>query len=206
MHAPPCRGHRKQCATRDPVAWGHTGHEVPLQHANACLPAGHAEFRWPCGLMDKALVFGTKDCRFESCQGHILSGEKCWSHLLDKRTCNFECAQRKPSLHWGLNPGPSVYKTDALPLSYRGHANPRMTTRSQCAFFLQTFFSQTLAAKTPNARKMDTLGIEPRASRMLSGCDTTTPCAPWSRGIFICHFLRFEKLLDLVLVAIVPKH
>ena len=27
--------------------------------------------------------------------------------------------------------------------------------------------------------KVDTLGIEPRASRMLSGCDTTTPCAPW---------------------------
>ena len=26
--------------------------------------------KWPCGLMDKALVFGTKDCRFESCQGH----------------------------------------------------------------------------------------------------------------------------------------
>ena len=26
---------------------------------------------------------------------------------------------------------------------------------------------------------MDTLGIEPRASRMLSGCDTTTPCAHW---------------------------
>ena len=26
-------------------------------------------------------------------------------------------------------------------------------------------------------RTMDTLGIEPRASRMLSGCDTTTPCA-----------------------------
>ena len=24
----------------------------------------------PCGLMDKALVFGTKDCRFEFCQGH----------------------------------------------------------------------------------------------------------------------------------------
>jgi hypothetical protein len=28
------------------------------------------------------------------------------------------------------------------------------------------------------AHNMDTLGIEPRASRMLSGCDTTTPCAP----------------------------
>ena len=26
------------------------------------------------------------------------------------------------SPHWGLNPGPSVYKTDALPLSYRGVA------------------------------------------------------------------------------------
>ena len=25
----------------------------------------------PCGLMDKALVFGNKDCRFESCQGHL---------------------------------------------------------------------------------------------------------------------------------------
>ena len=28
-------------------------------------------FMWPCGLMDKALVFGTKDCRFESGQGHF---------------------------------------------------------------------------------------------------------------------------------------
>ena len=26
------------------------------------------------------------------------------------------------SPHWGLNPGPSVYKTDALPLSYKGPA------------------------------------------------------------------------------------
>ena len=30
--------------------------------------------------------------------------------------------------------------------------------------------------------KVDTLGIEPRASRMLSGCDTTTPCAPSLRA------------------------
>ena len=27
---------------------------------------------WPCGLMDKALVFGTKDCRFESYRGQLL--------------------------------------------------------------------------------------------------------------------------------------
>ena len=26
--------------------------------------------------------------------------------------------------------------------------------------------------------KVDTLGFEPRAFRMQSGCDTTTPCAP----------------------------
>ena len=28
---------------------------------------------WPCGLMDKALVFGAKDCRLESCQGQLVS-------------------------------------------------------------------------------------------------------------------------------------
>ena len=28
--------------------------------------------KWPCGLMDKALVSEAKDCRFESCQGHLL--------------------------------------------------------------------------------------------------------------------------------------
>ena len=30
------------------------------------------------------------------------------------------------------------------------------------------------------AANVDTLGIEPRAFRMRSGCDTTTPCAPWT--------------------------
>ena len=37
----------------------------------------------PCGLMDKALVFGTKDCRFESCQGHALRAGpagSCFAH------------------------------------------------------------------------------------------------------------------------------
>ena len=35
---------------------------------------------WPCGLMDKAFVFGTKDCRFESCQGQCLE-PMCLSKL-----------------------------------------------------------------------------------------------------------------------------
>ena len=39
---------------------------------NDCLDAAYIN-RWPCGLMDKALVFGTKDCSFESCQGHNYS-------------------------------------------------------------------------------------------------------------------------------------
>ena len=32
-------------------------------------------------------------------------------------------AKPQKSPHWGLNPGPSVYRTDALPLSYKGHAS-----------------------------------------------------------------------------------
>ena len=62
---------------------------------------------------------------------------------------------------------------------------------------------------------MDTLGIEPKASRMLSGCDTTTPCAhlhaladtdtmhlptaeirSWSHGFFIakpCNAAEAER-------------
>ncbi len=40
--------------------------------ARRILGGGRAN-RWPCGLMDKALVFGTKDCRFESCQGQPLA-------------------------------------------------------------------------------------------------------------------------------------
>ena len=43
-----------------------------LMAAKRCpLDQGLRRMHWPCGLMDKALVFGTKDCRFESCQGHL---------------------------------------------------------------------------------------------------------------------------------------
>ena len=34
----------------------------------------------PCGLMDKALVFGTKDCRFESCQGQFSCHDNIMEH------------------------------------------------------------------------------------------------------------------------------
>jgi hypothetical protein len=39
-------------------------------------------FKWPCGLMDKALVFGTKDCRFESCQGQLLKNSRRREQIL----------------------------------------------------------------------------------------------------------------------------
>ena len=40
---------------------------------------------------------------------------------------------------------------------------------------------------------MDTLGIEPRASRMLSGCDTTTPRALEESAALPRHRAQQEK-------------
>ena len=53
---------------------------------------------WPCGLMDKALVFGTKDCRFESCQGHIFyaanrTSARC-AALAIQQFCNWVSFQK----------------------------------------------------------------------------------------------------------------
>ena len=45
--------------------------------------------------------------------------------------------------------------------------------------------------KAATSWRMDTLGIEPRASRMLSGCDTTTPRA--LKGV---DFKNGPKMLD----------
>ena len=47
---------------------------------------------WPCGLMDKALVFGTKDCRFESCSALFPA-----DHFLPQLVCT-QRAQRHPGL------------------------------------------------------------------------------------------------------------
>ena len=51
------------------------------------------------------------------------------------------------SLHRGLNSGPSVYKTDALPLSYKGgkigwlkkRGTKKYTLRYQCTIHLITY-------------------------------------------------------------------
>ena len=40
------------------------------------------------------------------------------------------------SPHWGLNPGPSVYRTDALPLSYRGSSSATAPAPRSCQAFV----------------------------------------------------------------------
>ena len=65
-----------------PPVWSHAG----WAHAGGCAPAAAAaagaplHIKGPCGLMDKALVFGTKDCRFESCQGHSCTHNRQKAH------------------------------------------------------------------------------------------------------------------------------
>ena len=41
--------------------------------------------------------------------------------------------------------------------------------------------------------QMDTLGIEPRAFRMRSGCDTATPCARLKRWLVLADPVRSPK-------------
>ena len=59
----------------------------------------------------------------------------------------------------------------------------RALTPAMCILALQVFAPHLLLPAVAlkhrqGLSKMDTLGIEPRAFRMRSGCDTTTPCAP----------------------------
>ena len=48
----------------------------------------------------------------------------------------FRTVPMSNSLHWGLNPGPSVYRTDALPLSYKGFCNIGNKHVHQCTDFV----------------------------------------------------------------------
>ena len=53
----------------------------------------------------------------------------------------------------------------------------QMVPHPQHAQVPQTSIEVAVCTPTRNTAEMDTLGIEPRAFRMRSGCDTTTPCA-----------------------------
>ena len=74
----------------------------------------------------------------------------------------YECESDKRGSH-------VLFRMSRVPRSDWAHCG---LVRAWCA--------QGACSLVHNTRKpkMDTLGIEPRASRMLSGCDTTTPCAP----------------------------
>ncbi len=67
------------------------------------------ENRRPCGLMDKALVLGTKDCRFESCQGHNpnvalhIAPRWPWCLILPVCAVHDSCRNMIPPTGWGLS-------------------------------------------------------------------------------------------------------
>ena len=53
------------------LSQAHPQYRAPTVQQDQLLMLVREPVKGPCGLMDKALVFGTKDCRFESCQGHL---------------------------------------------------------------------------------------------------------------------------------------
>ena len=95
--------------------------------------------------------------------------------------------------HWDLNPGPSTCGADVIPL----HHVPQRACAPQVLYRRELVGSSDVSVAgrhlgqawplrmchmlpscTRCCRSLDTLGFEPRAFRMRSGCDTTTPCAP----------------------------
>ena len=99
-------------------------------HAMAtCYPHVHASMEH----LHKATTWPGWDCTcprqtLGAVQSHAMA--TCYPHChasvehLHKATTwpRWYCiiADAIKSLHWGLNPGPLVYRTDALPLSYKG--------------------------------------------------------------------------------------
>ena len=87
--------------------------------------------------------------------------------------------------HWGSSPGPSTCEADVIPLHHVPHV---------CSFpggqdlqLLEEFLGCATACGVSGYHLpawqrchlgLDTLGFEPRAFHMRSGCDTTTPHAP----------------------------
>ena len=74
-------------------------------------------FKWRCDhdLSSWHVLRSLSKPRFD------MENFRCIEWLAEASDGRWVCNQE--SLHWGLSPGPSVYKTDALPLSYRGNCN-----------------------------------------------------------------------------------
>ena len=93
--------------------------------------------------MDKALVFGTKDCRFESCQGHeYCSDSRLLSVLLDhNHTQCGDCKERSDPLplqvhHPCVGPSSAMRHTKLLCVCHSsaalGHLQVRGTSVPAC--------------------------------------------------------------------------
>ena len=109
-----------------------------------------------------------------------------WSRKM--LTCHAPLGVQKWT-HWGLNPGPSACEADVIPLHHVPldgwppvHALARRTLllgpkarQSTRGHFLSANLTSSFTIFA--GMRVDTLGFEPRAFRMRSGCDTTTPCA-----------------------------
>ena len=91
--------------------------------------------------------------------------------------------------HWGLNPRPSVYKTDALPLSYRGASfHCRVVS---CACHCSMPFPPERRNRTPAC--LDAPGVEapsghqPDSPRPYSSCPhAAAHCVPCVAGCRLC--------------------
>ena len=114
--------------------------------------------------MDKVLVFGTKDCRLESCQGHAV-GEQAW--------CNYHAKTARFSISWvgalGIEPRPSAREVDVIPLRYVLSA----------ALHLQTIFVSELI-ETPSLLSLSPLIWSPMAEIAALNETCCWGCWGWS--------------------------
>ena len=67
-----CRGHLCQSPAARKAGMAIAARVLELRQECRDVSATNRS-HGPCGLMDKALVFGAKDCRLEPCQGQRIS-------------------------------------------------------------------------------------------------------------------------------------
>ena len=82
-----------------------------------------AETAYEQQLCNLGMIRVKRAVRMSTWQVHTIARPaRPWDKVSVEQAGPKACGPRRISPHWGLNPGPSVYKTDALPLSYRGSA------------------------------------------------------------------------------------
>ena len=94
---------------------------VPKTNALSIRPQGQLAIAW-------AVLLARLRRQRMKLHGASLHAQHCIVEWRGFRKKHIRCVRAESifslinniSPHWGLNPGPSVYKTDALPLSYRG--------------------------------------------------------------------------------------